>query len=252
MGRKKRRVLVVEDDRAVAKVHCRYMRAIPGNVVVGVAQTAPQVRALVDTLHPDLVLLDLELPGVGGLELLRELRRDGWKAEVIVVSAHTAPEMVHACIQLGVVDYLVKPFWPRRLGEALALIDEREATLGDGGALDQDAVDRLRGIGADARLGPAPSLKPERVALVRSVLAEHGLALSAEEVAEAAGMSRVTARRYLEHLVAGGQCTVDTDPEGPGRPRKFYRLWLSTPVGGSTGSTRSSGFPAPGAAASSS
>jgi response regulator of citrate/malate metabolism len=251
MGRNKRRVLVVEDDRAVAKVNCRYVRAIPGNVIVGVAQTSAQVRALVDTLHPDLLLLDLELPGVGGLELLRQLRRDGWQGEVIVVSAHTAPEMVHACIQLGVVDYLVKPFWPLRLGEALALIDEREHTLSGGGALDQDAVDRLRGIAADARLGSVPNLKPERVALVRSVLAEHGLALSAEEVAEAAGMSRVTARRYLEYLVAGGQCTVDTDPEGPGRPRKFYRLWLSTPVGAPASSRRSMGSPASGAATSS-
>jgi response regulator of citrate/malate metabolism len=230
-----RRVLIVEDDRAVARLHCRYVSRRPGHTVVGIAETGVQAYTMVTSPHPDVVLLDLGLPGATGLEVLRKMRHADSPVEVIVVSAHASPSTVRACFHLGVVDYLVKPFWPQRLGEALDLLDERMDTLRHSRRLDQEAIDRLRGHASEATASARSAARTgPRLSAVRCALEVSGLALTADDVADATGMARVTARRYLEQLVARGVCTVETDPDGPGRPRKFYRLWASKPVGGAS------------------
>jgi response regulator of citrate/malate metabolism len=71
------RVLVVEDDRVVARLHCRFIARVPGFTAVGVATTAAQAQEMVRTLHPDLLLLDIGLPGENGVALLRRLRAAG-------------------------------------------------------------------------------------------------------------------------------------------------------------------------------
>jgi response regulator of citrate/malate metabolism len=224
-------VLVVEDDPTVAKVHHRYVSNTRGFSVAGIARSGGQAREMIQCLRPDVVLLDLELPGVSGLALLRDIRQGTHPTEVVVVSAHASPQLVRKCIQLGALDYLVKPFWLSRLAQALSLVTVRVTAFGQGPNLDQRSIDRIRGIG-DGGDGSGLGISPGRLDIVREVLAAAGQAMSAEQVAAAVKMSRVTARRYLEHLVYLGQCTVDSEsPGGPGRPCKFYRPWLSRPVG---------------------
>lgn len=232
------RVLVAEDDRAVASVHCRFVSRQRGFQVVGAAFSGSQARDMVAGQRPDLLLLDLGLPGHTGVDLLRELRSAGSPVDVIVVTAHSAPAIVRDCVQLGVVDYLVKPFWPARLADALARFSGRMQELRCGRPLDQEAIDRVQGASVNPEKPPPSNIKQERLQEVRDVLARHDCSLTAEQVAEAAHVARVTARRYLEHLVELGQCTVDSLPDGPGRPRKAYRLWLSTPVGARTHTAR--------------
>lgn len=222
------RVLIVEDERAVAHLLCRYVTRRAGHEIIGVAETASQAQRLIAQGRPDLVLLDLGLSGVNGLDILREIRQSGGPIEVVVVSARASPATVRTCMHLGVVDYLVKPFWPHRLGEALDALANRARALSAGDELDQHQVDGLRGHAATesaTHLG-------ERQEEVRRALKESGLALTATEVAAATAMARVTARRHLEYLVERGVCVVDTDPVGPGRPQKYYRLWSAAPVGG--------------------
>lgn len=223
------RVLIVEDDRAVARIHCRHVSRQPGFTVVGIASSGTEARKLISTLRPDLVLLDLSLPLLDGASLLRGLRSHGPRVEVIVISAHSGSETVLEATQLGVIDYLVKPFWPSRLTDALKAFSTRMETL-QAGRLDQAEVDRVRN-GNSASPPPSSSIKADRLAEIRQILVSSGQAISAGDVAESAGLARVTARRYLEHLVALGQCTVDHVADGPGRPRKLYRPWLSGKVG---------------------
>lgn len=225
------RVLVAEDDRAVARIHCRYVSQQPRFTMAAVALTGAQARRLVDTLRPELVLLDLGLPGVDGISLLRELRTAGDPVEVIVITAHASPHIVRTAVQLGVVDYLVKPFWAARLAEALGAFATRMEAL-HGGRLNQADVDRVRMGGAEERRPAASAINQQRLRQVEALLAARQEEVSAEQLADLACISRVTARRYLEHLVSLGQYTVDHVADGPGRPRKVYRAWLSAPVGG--------------------
>lgn len=213
------RTLIVEDSPAVAEVHRRLVASTPGFAVVGIAPTAAEARRLAALHRPHLLLLDLGLPDADGLALLRALRGAREPVEVIAVTAARGADVVRDCVHLGVVDYLVKPFAPERLRQALGLFAHRMQALREG-ELAQAEVDRLCASGRRAARALPRDLAPETLATVREAL--RAGPLSAADVAQATGIARVTARRYLEYLDASGEVETHTRSAGPGRPTKAY------------------------------
>ena len=111
------RALIV-DDEPLARA--RLMRLLSEHAhinCVGEATNASEALALVDTLQPDLVLLDIEMPGMDGLTLAKELNQMTIPPAIIMVTAH--PEHALEAYRAGPSDYLVKPVDPKRLHEAL-------------------------------------------------------------------------------------------------------------------------------------
>jgi response regulator of citrate/malate metabolism len=218
------RTLLVEDDPVVAEVQRRLVDRTPGFATVAVAPTALDARRLLVLKRPQLVLLDLGLPDGDGLELLRAIRRADSPVEVVAITAARDRATVRDCMHLGVVDYLVKPFAPERLQEALLRFRERMLTLRMT-VLDQDEVDAVAGTRAVPDLLPR-DLSGETLNAVRVLL--RGLnpneSVAAGGVAETLGLHRVTARRYLEYLVTTGEADAEPLVLGPGRPRKAYGL----------------------------
>jgi response regulator of citrate/malate metabolism len=217
------RVLVVDDDPTTASIHLRIVASQPGFSVVAVASSGEEAMAVLKRGVPiDLILLDVELPGANGAMLLRALRVHGGP-EVIAVTAVRDPKVVQNFIHLGVVDYLVKPFPIERLQVGLLRFRDRMRTLGSRDALEQQEIDRLYS-NPERNLLPR-GLRQETLDAVRSTLRLGGERFSsAEDVAATAAVARVTARRYLEYLVSSRQAETDTLHDGPGRPRKLYRL----------------------------
>ncbi|MET9190140.1 response regulator, partial [Streptomyces tendae] len=103
-------VLVVDDDFMVARVHRAFVERVEPFRVVGVAGTGEQALAAVEELRPDLVLLDLYLPDVFGLDVIPRLRGAGHDCDVMVISAAREADAVRGAVRHGVVDYLLKPF----------------------------------------------------------------------------------------------------------------------------------------------
>jgi response regulator of citrate/malate metabolism len=213
------RTLIVEDAPAVAEVHRRLVASTPGFVVVGIARDADTARRETTRQRPHLILLDLGLPGGDGLTLLRSLRNAREPVEVIAATAARGADVVRDCVHLGVVDYLVKPFPPERLRQALGLFAHRMRALREG-ELAQADVDRASGR-RPARTLPK-DLTPATLLAVRAALQDAHAPLSAAEIASRTGIARVTARRYLEYLDASGEVHTHTRGEGPGRPTKAY------------------------------
>jgi response regulator of citrate/malate metabolism len=220
------RVLVVDDDFMVAKVHSGYVHRIPGCEVVGVAHLGADAVELARRLRPDLVLLDVYLPDMSGLDVLRQLRTGAADDPfVLVITAAEDSETVAAALHGGAMHYLVKPFDSAALRAQVGRVRQVRSQLAGlhrtgGGELVQGAIDRIFGAGNS----PLPKgLTRPTAELVARVLRAHDGDLSAAECAERAELSRVSARRYLEHFAANGTVTVRLRYGGTGRPERRYR-----------------------------
>ncbi|GAA0713543.1 response regulator [Dactylosporangium roseum] len=226
------RVLVVDDEPLIADAHRAYAERLAGFTVVGVVHTAREALAVLRSEPVDLVLLDLNLPDRHGLEVCRALRSAGSSTDVLAVTSARDIAMIRAAVALGVTHYLLKPFTFAAFHDKLERYARyRSQVLGSGEVAAQHEVDR---VFATLRGTPAASLpKGLDTATLDVVLAAlrgagPGGGLSAAETAELAGTSRVTARRYLEHLADTGRVVRVPRYGGPGRPEVEYRPPEST------------------------
>lgn len=225
-------VLVVDDDFMVASIHRRFVEQVPGFRVVGEAHTGADALAAVDRLEPDLVLLDVHLPDVGGIEVLRRLRAAGSDVGVVVITAAREADTVRAAAAGGAAHYLVKPFAVEDLAARLDEFRRTREVLDGLGNPDAGQEDLQAGIDAvfarspqgGGQRGTLPKgLSQETADAVLAALADGG-ELSATECADAVGVSRVSARRYLEHFATSGRATVRLNYGTAGRPERRYRL----------------------------
>jgi response regulator of citrate/malate metabolism len=103
-------VLVVDDDFMVSRIHRGFVERVPGFRVVGTAHTGQEALDAAAELRPDLVLLDLYLPDIFGLDVVTRLRTAGLECDVLVISAARESDAVRGAVRHGVVNYLLKPF----------------------------------------------------------------------------------------------------------------------------------------------
>jgi response regulator of citrate/malate metabolism len=219
------RAAVVDDDFMVGRVHAGYVARVRGFQVVGVAHTGKQALEMIKSAKPDLVLLDIYMPDISGVEVLRQLRATGNPVDVLVITAARDVETVRAMVHGGAVHYLIKPFSFPALRERLERYAEAYRRINAVEQAGQEDVDRilsvLHGPAASQRL--PKGLSAATCELVASVLRATRGDLSASEVAEQGGLSRVSARRYLEWLVSTGQAELQMRYGSAGRPEHRYR-----------------------------
>ncbi|MDT0319731.1 response regulator [Streptomyces millisiae] len=219
-------VLVVEDDPLAAEAHGRYVERVPGFAVRGTAHSGSEAQRLLERTPVDLLLLDLYLPDGHGLRLVRSLRAAGHGADVIAVTSARDLAVVREGVSLGVVQYVLKPFTFATLRDRLVRYAEFRAAAGEAGG--QEEVDRALA----ALRAPRPAELPKGMSgptltSVTRVLREAGEAgVTASAAGAAVGISRITARRYLEHLVDSGRAERRPQYGQVGRPELCYR-WLT-------------------------
>ncbi|MFI6443960.1 response regulator [Kitasatospora sp. NPDC050543] len=223
-------VLVVEDDPVAAAAHTLYVQREPGFRAVGTAHTCAQALRLLERARAagrpvDLTLLDLHLPDGHGLQLCRTLRAAGHSTDVIAVTSARELATVRQAVSAGVVQYLLKPFSGAALHDRL----ERYARYRDslarvGEATGQDEVDQAFAVlRTPERTALPKGLSAPTLEAVATVLRAADAGLSAAAAGTAAGVSRITARRYLEHLVDTGLAVREPQYGQVGRPELCYR-----------------------------
>lgn len=220
------RVLVVEDEPVAAAAHAAYVDRVAGFATVGTVHTGREALRMLESTPVDLVLLDFFLPDMHGLAVCHAMRVAGVRADVIAVTSARDLASVRNAVTLGIVQYLLKPFTFRSLRDKLLRYAEFSSALTpEGVAAGQSDVDSafaaLRGVDTAAL---PPGLSDETLTLVVRALQRTENALSAREVAETCGLSRVTARRYLEHLAEAGMLARSPRYGGSGRPEVAY-VW---------------------------
>jgi len=221
------RVLVVDDDPRISALHKRFVEKDADFEVIGLANTLADAQEMVEILEPDLLLLDLFFPVDNGMDLLRHVRAGRRACDVILITAAREIGFLQEAIRGGVFDYIVKPVFLPRLQQALRKYYDYYSQTYQATTIDQHVVDRLL----------YPRLKSEAentndmpkgidaltLSKVRTVFdTTDAASFNAEEVGRQIGVSRSTARRYLEYLVSEGVLTADLIYGVVGRPERRY------------------------------
>jgi response regulator of citrate/malate metabolism len=218
-------VLVVEDDPVAAEAHRSYVEQVAGFAVAGVVHSGADALRFCERSPVDVVLLDFYLPDTHGLTVCRALRAGGSEVDVIAVTSARDLAVIRSAVSVGVVQYLLKPFTFASLRDKLVRYARyREQLVGFGEVTGQADVD---GMLATLRTPDHRSLPKgmsgETLQAITEVLTGAPEGVSAAAAADLAGVSRVTARRYLEYLAENGLATRRPHYGQVGRPEvRFY------------------------------
>lgn len=215
------RVLVVEDDFRVAKVHVDFTERVDGFTVAATARTAAEARSMLGE-EIDLVLLDTYLPDESGLDLLRDIT-----ADTIMLTAAGDAATVRQAYARGALNFLVKPFTAEQLADRLAAYRHYRSVLSGDRTLSQDEIDRCWRLLHEGDRPAAPKGQSAvTVRLVSDALRGAAEPRTAADVADELGISRATAQRYLAALAREGAAEMRLRYGATGRPEHRYR-WLS-------------------------
>ncbi len=220
-------VLVVEDEPIAAEAHTAYVSRVPGFSVAATVGTSQAALKALQDKRIDVVLLDMNLPDRHGLDVVRAMRASGYRADVIAVTSARDLEIVRSAVSLGIVQYVLKPFVFATLRDRLLAYRAYRAQVTSGEQVGTQAeVDEVFAV---ARVSTEPHLpkgmSEELLARASKALREAGGGgLSARELGDRLGVSRVTARRYAEHLTEARLVTRRSRYAGAGRPEVEY-LW---------------------------
>lgn len=223
------RTLVVDDDFKAASIHREFTERVPGFEVVGEATRGVEALELVARLQPDLVLLDVYLPDLSGIEVLRRLRATRQAhVDVIAITSAKDVNVLREAMHLGVVHYIVKPFTFTTLKERLETYAALKTRLDRLEHAEQTEIDRLYSLlrtRASSESLPKGISAPT-LAHVVGIVREADDGLSSAEVAAHANLSQGIARRYLKFLADSGMVNLTLRYASAGRPEHVYR-WLS-------------------------
>lgn len=228
-------VLIIEDDFRVAGINREFVEQIDGFHVVAIAKTGDEA---IDFLQqaaplPDLVLLDVYIPDRGGLSLFREIRSAYPGIGIIGLSAANDAETIEQLLRGGIFDFLIKPVDFGRFRQSLNRYLEQKTFFASNTQLSQGDIDRLfrqpqgDSSGEASRESDLPKgIDPLTLTDVLEVLDRSPApGVNAMETGKAVGVSRSTARRYLEHLVAEGKAKAQLNYGEVGRPERRYVPW---------------------------
>lgn len=217
------KAIIVEDDPMVAQINKRYLDSAGDIQVCAQFDNGRDALVYIQDSEPDLIVLDVYMPVMNGLELLHEIRRLDIQSDVIMVTAANDVKNVEEALRLGIVDYLVKPFEYERFMEAIEKYRKKAHMLKDSSTLNQDAIDSLVSACAPQTQQPARDLKKglqqRTLDMIRSHLEKmKGETCTCDTLAGVVGLSKVTVRRYLNYLAEIGEIGSSVDYETGGRP----------------------------------
>ncbi len=205
-------VLVVDDDDRLRRLLQRYL--IENGFRVTTADNAADARAKMRSLQPDLMVLDVTMPGETGLDLTETLRRERSDLPILLLTARGAPEDRIAGFEAGADDYLPKPFDPYELVLRIRAMLRRVTPAEPAGKVPLGLLnfDAERGelAGADGTV----HLTGGEAALLGLLARTPGDVLSREAIAQALGMDEA-GERAIDVQVTRLRRKIEADPREP-------------------------------------
>lgn len=220
------KVLIIEDDPMVAMINAQYIKRNKQFEVVGQCSDGTSALTFLEENRVDLLILDVYMPHMDGFETLRQIRNRQITADAIMVTAANDRESLEKALHLGIVDYLVKPFTFDRFQMALDKYIAQDNALKALDTLNQTSIDHIIESSHKKSEDFFPKgIQKKTLQLILDYLNNHrGFWFTGDEIAKAVGLTSVTARRYLNHLVEIGTVTGAMNYDTGGRPCMQYKI----------------------------
>ncbi len=189
------RLLIIDDHEMVREGLKAMLTAEPDFEIVGDTASAEQAFELIEFLHPDVILLDIRLPGVSGVDVCRTVTERYPETAVIILTTFTDEALVAQCIQAGARGFIVKDIERFDLKRSIRAVARGEAAIDPKAAV--AVLARLRRT-PQANQGPSPEpLSPQQIVILRLV----AQGLSSREIATQLYLSENTVKGYVQEIL---------------------------------------------------
>lgn len=230
-------VMIIEDDFRVAEINRQLVEQVTGYQVDCIAKTGEEALAYLRSASqlPDLILLDVFIPDRSGLQLFWEIRHHFHPIGIVILSAAKEVATVEETLRGGIFDYIVKPVDFKRFEQTLIRFSNQKALLASKMEMEQTDIDQLLGLTPLSGHAPIAAVSENQlpkgideltlIDVTKILRAAAPVGINAMEASKAVGVSRSTARRYLEHLVSIGKAKAQLNYGEIGRPERRYIPW---------------------------
>ena len=218
------RVLIIEDDPMVAQINKNYIESVEGFKVVNIFGDGNKALEYLDKKTVDLIILDIYMPKLDGIDFLKKMRKNQVDSDVIMVTAAKEVDKIHDAMQLGVVDYLIKPFEYERLKNSLVNYTMRANILKNKDSVDQEDIDAMMTGASTFEVSLPKGLNKLTLDRVISFMkSNQSETMSGDEIAKGIGVTKATVRRYMNYLQKIGLVKQEAEYGSLGRPSYVYR-----------------------------
>lgn len=224
-------VIIVEDDPMVAAINRQYIEQNPLLCVTAELRSGKEALAYLQTHIADLAIVDYYMPIMNGMEFLQAVRQQSIALDFVMVTAVNDAATIGQLMQLGLVDYLIKPFEMKRFTQAMEKFITQRQIIGSKTPLEQSTLDKLlqaqQETGSNELLDKG--LQQRTLDILYACLVQNkNVLMTAEDITEKTGLSRVTVRRYMNYLLDKREIISEIDYSTGGRPCIMYQLSTSS------------------------
>lgn len=232
-------VVIVEDDPMVCRVTQGFLEKIEGCICINTYESIAEAKEGLLLKTPMLVLLDVFFSKSSGLDLLKWIRDNELDTDVILITADNSTKSLEKAMRYGAIDYLVKPFRFSRFEEALQKFIKVKSKIDKNIKSNQEGIDLLMKASdssekddlVDTDLDIEEVLEKVKLEsnktykLIKEYLEKNPEeAYTAGMIGEKLGISRITARRYLDKMEANGSVEFSSEYGTIGRPKNYYKF----------------------------
>lgn len=227
-------VVIVEDDPMVAMINQQYIERFPEFEIIASVDSIDKLWEELKEEIPDLILLDVYLPGETGIDFLLEVRKEEVSIPIIMITAANDMPTIKKALEYGVIDFLIKPFTFERFEQAIEKFKAYHGFTTSSETTDQETLDKLlmsensnegaQKKGKAVEPGLPKGLSKLTLRKVLREIAKHDDFFSTEDIASEVGLSRISTRKYLQHLNEIGYLKDELKYLTIGRPITMYKV----------------------------